>query len=82
LPACTKSYQRKPDDYSDAIKKLNSEIITKLIVELTRQSLFHGISQIIEKYTPIEILAISTIIYQLSTNFERYRIIRPIFPLT
>jgi len=82
LQACTKSYQRKPDDYTDAIKKLNSENITKSIAELTCQSLFHGISQIIEKYTPIEILAISTIFFQLSTNFERNGIICPIFPLT
>jgi len=82
LQARTKSYQRKPDDYSAAIKKQNSEIITKLIAELTRKSLFHGISQILEKYTPFEILAISTIFFQLSTNFERNRSIRPIFPLT
>jgi len=60
----------------------NSEIFTKLIAELTHQSLFHGISRILEKYTPIEILAISTIFFQLSTNFERNGIIRPIFSLT
>jgi hypothetical protein len=82
LPACTKSYHRKPDDYFDAIEKLNSEIITQLIAELTLKSLFHGISRIWEKYKPIEILAISTIFFQLSTHFERNRIILPIFPLT
>jgi len=73
-------HSTKPDDHPDANFRRISELLFVLTAENTRKYLFQAVSRVIEKYKFIEIVAISTIFFKLSTNFERNHIILAIFP--